>query len=108
MARKTTARVFHGVLGAPCVAVLVLAIVSFSSFAVIHNRVHKAYKDFAEKYDSEVPDYCILFAESKDDYVELSDNESCVFAIWGEVAVAFLALLMGVYSIFKLLIGFNM
>ena len=110
MAGKTTARVFHGVLVAPCVVVLILAIVSFSSFAVIHNRFHKAYKKDAEKVGSnEIPDYCILFAKFPEKgLIQLSNNGSCVFAIWGEVAIAFLALLMGAYSIFKLLIGFNM
>ena len=108
MARKTTARVFHGVLVAPCVAVLVLAIVSFGSFADIHDRIHKAYK---KEYDGSNYRYryCVLFIESPDsNNLDLGDDEPCVFAIWGEVAVAFLALLMGVYSIFKLLIGFNM
>ena len=105
MVKNAGSRVFHSVMAAICAVLCLVAIVSFSTFATIHNKIRNDWK-------APPSEQCILFTKSHEDdrgrlWIQLSSGRSCVLAIWGEVFVAFLALLLGVVFIVKAVIGVN-
>ena len=105
MVKNAGSRVFHGIMVVPCALLCLLAVISFSSFAYQHDKIrdemHNAWKDTGV-----TPRYCILFTEhAVGKNVTLSDDHTCVFAIWGEVALSFIALLLGMLFIVKAIIG---
>lgn len=107
MVKNAGSRVFHGFMVVPCAILCLLAIISFSSFAYLHDKIrddmHDAWKDLGV-----TPRYCILYTEhARGINVTLSDDHTCVFAIWGEVVVSFIALLLGMFFIVKAIIGIH-
>ena len=102
MVKNAGARVFHGIMVVTCAVLCLVAIVSFSSFATIHDKIRK-------KNEPWHPHQCILFTSDgkHSDTVDLSTGRSCVLAIWGEVFVALLSLLLGIVFIVKAAIGVN-
>ena len=102
MIKNAGSRIFHGVMVAICAILCLAAIVSFSSFATIHNKIRK-------KTEPWHPHQCILFTSDgkEPNTVDLSTGRSCVLAIWGEVFVALLSLLLGIMFTVKAAIGVN-
>ena len=100
MIKNAGSRIFHGVLVATCAVLCLMAIISFGSFAATHNKIRKKIKP---------PHQCILFAKRyhKEDLIQLSSGQACVLAIWGEVFVALLSLLLGAVFTVKVAIGVN-
>ena len=115
MAKNTAAghRVFHGVMVVPCAILCFVAIISFGTFASTHNEIGKKTDKAEDEYPLIRWNRCILFAttgvdlNSKKNSVFLSDGRACVLAIWGEVFVALLALLLGSVFGVKAAIGVN-
>ena len=109
--KNAGSRLFHGVMVVPCAVLCLIAIISFGTFASTHDKIRKE----SDKFERHHPEYrlnrCILFAKSgvdpitKKEAVFLSEGHACVLAIWGEVFVAFLALLLGVVFVVKAAIG---
>ena len=103
MVKSAGSRFFHGAMVVPCAILCLLAIISFGSFATEHDKIRKAVQKNEGLID---PHYCILFIDAVgDDTVKLSEDHTCVFAIWGEVAVCFLAIVLGVFFTVKAVIG---
>lgn len=102
MVKNTGSRVFHFSMVVACAIICLVAIISFGSFATEHQEIRRKY-DGRDKH-------CILFTDSAGKNTStalLSDGQSCMFAIWGEVSVCFLALILGVMFVVKALIGAN-
>lgn len=106
MVKNTGSRVFHGVMVVPCAILCLISIISFSSFATVNDKIRRAVLNDDHYWDSR---YCILFADSggkdTDQYVLNDDKTTCIVAIWGEVSVTFLSLLLGLLFAVKALIG---
>jgi hypothetical protein len=107
MAKNTGSRVLFAILVAPCALLCLLSVISFASFAAMHNEI-------IGKLDHE-KDYCVLFNkdggtttddDGNDVVILKSDgNGPCLLVIWGEVTVCFASILLGVLFVVKALIG---
>ena len=107
MVKHAGSRVFHGVMVVPCAVLCLVAIISFGTFASKHNEIGKKLDKAEQKYPDVHSNRCILFATTKYNSVFLSGGRACVVAIWSEVFVALLALLLGVVFSVKVAIGVN-
>ena len=112
--KNAGSRVFYGLMVFPCVMLCIISVISFSTFAYEHNRVKSDVKKADERLGIPRRDYCILYAESlgdidhdKKDEIELGNDGPCAFAIWGEVTVCFVSILLGTLYVVKALIGIN-
>ena len=102
MVKNTGSRVFHVFMVVACAIVCLLAIISFGSFANEHQKIRRTYHG----HDN----HCILFSDSagkNTSTILLSNSRPCMFAIWGEVSVFFLALILGVMFTVKALMAAN-
>ena len=113
MVKNAGSRVYHGILVAVCVVLCLVAIISFATFASTHNEFRKKTEEFERQYPGYRLQRCILFAGTgvqpftKEAGVLLSESDACVLAIWGEVSVALLSLLLGAVFVIKAAIGIN-
>lgn len=97
-----------------CVLLCIISIISFSTFAAEHNKIKKDVVEFDRKQGSSRQDYCILYAESLGDVdhdnrdeIELGSDGPCAFAIWGQVTVCFVSVLLGTLFTVKAVVGIN-
>lgn len=102
MVKNTGSRVFHGFMVVACAIVCLFAIISFGSFANEYQKIRRKYHGH--------DDHCILFTDSVEKNTStflLSNSRPCMFAIWGEVSVFLLALILGVMFTVKVLMASN-
>lgn len=102
MVKNTWSRVFHSSMVVACAIICLFAIISFSSFASEHQKIRRKYHGHDK--------HCILFTDSSKENrstVLLSNSHPCMFAIWGEVSVFLLALILGVLFVVKNLMAAN-
>ena len=105
MARNVGSRVFHGFMVVPCAFICLMAVISFGSFANIHDQIRNGEKDEHGESDDT---YCILFTNSRgkrSGHVRLGKDGPCVFSIWGEVGVCLVSIVIGVVFVLKAVIG---
>ena len=100
--RNPVSRVFHCCLTFPVLLVMALSITSLSYLAVINEKVG----DLSDTYGGS----CVLFSTYNGDgkVLDLGSSHGCVFAIFGEVAVAVAAALLIVWLIIKATAGFHL
>ena len=100
--RNPASRVFHCCLIFPLALVTALAITSLSYLAVTNEEVGDLSHTFGGS--------CVLYCKYNEDNNELhlGSSHACVFAIFGEVAVAVVAALLVVWLIIKTSAGFHL
>lgn len=98
--RNPGSRVAHGCMVLPLLMIMALSLTSLSYFAVTDSRIK----------DIDVPGSgdCVLYGEwkRKPSVIHLSSGHACVFALFGEVAVAVLAALLILWMVVKAAAGF--
>ena len=101
--RNPLSRLLHACMILPLLLVLALSITSLSYFAVTNNRIGDL-KLHAGSGD------CVLYAtwKTREQYIKLSSGHACVFAIFGEVAVAVMAAVLILWMVVKTAAGFYM
>ena len=114
MAKNAGSRVFFGFMVVFCVLLCIISIISFSTFAAEHNKIKKDMREFDRQYGTFRQDYCILYAENLGDVdhdnrdeIELGNDGPCAFAIWGQVTVCFVSVLLGILFTIKAVVGIN-
>ena len=103
--KKMPSRVFHCVLAVIFFVLMIISIVSLSTFAAKHNEIRDEVHD--HNAGDEVGT-CILFAsydKHRDYDLQLGHGHTCGFAIWGEAIVALVAALLMGTSIAKAVAG---
>lgn len=102
MVNNGGSRVFHGVMVVPCAILCLVAVISFGSFADIHNKIRNKIQD--ERGHN--VDYCILFTNpAYNKTLVLGDDGPCVTSIWGGVCVCLASIVIGVAFVLKAVIG---
>ena len=108
MKKNPFSRAFHCILLLPCLVLVVLASVSLGTFVPLHRDIANYVEGSAVSSGDDAPKMCILFATpNRDTYedVDYQDDNSCDFMIWGQLAVASLAVAMGAVLIIKAFAG---
>ena len=108
MVKNSGSRFFFGLMVIPCVILCFISVISFSTFAAVHDKIRD--KEGGEG------DYCILFSKHTGrvkykgktyDKIDLGGDGPCVFSIWGQVAVCFVSIVLGTLYTVKALLGVN-
>ena len=109
MVKNSGSRFFFGLMVIPCVILCFISVVSFATFAAEHAEIKSKVREGNSRAD-----YCILFSKN-DGEVErhgktyqniiLGEDGPCAFAIWGQVTVCFVSILLGTLYTVKALVG---
>ena len=100
--RSTFATVLSMFIVIPYFGLLICGLVSLGLFASKDNDIHKINPD--ESYNG----FCILYSTYRSDQspkFQLSRGQSCKFFIYGQAFVSFLALVMIILSVIKIVWG---
>ena len=103
--RNPLSRLLHACMILPLLLVLALSIASLSYFAVTNNRIGELKLDAGAGSGD-----CVLYAtwKTREQVIKLSSGHACVFAIFGEVAVAVMAAVLILWMVVKTAAGFYM